>query len=172
MHDMQWIVDRNNFQGYAHTHTTTDAEGVVRVAYSRCPERGRLLTPEEYLALPEKQHLELLTDDEFNALLMAWEKKQYLDKPIQEISAERFWELLEVLPPENWTGLNTLFERFNLSERQTGNIVLQVCRWGFEPEARYFTKYAELGKLDTYLTPARIKASPIESKSELENDHE
>jgi hypothetical protein len=53
--------------------------------------------------------------------------------PPQPISEERFIEMLEVLPPEDWQGADGA-ESFKLSERTSGSITAIFCRIG----NRYF----------------------------------
>ncbi len=41
--------------------------------------------------------------------------KHYLDTPMKEISEDRWWEMLEVLPPEKWITLGSV-EIFRMME--------------------------------------------------------
>ena len=56
-------------------------------------------------------------------------------EPVSEIDRERYWYLLEVLPPVGWTGHGTAEQTFKLSERTCGNITAIACQLG----ERYFT---------------------------------
>lgn len=50
-------------------------------------------------------------------------------KPPARITRERFWQMLEVLPPDEWvSGINS--ESFKLSERTAGSITQIFCRIG------------------------------------------
>jgi len=50
--------------------------------------------------------------------------------PPVEITADRYMEMLEVLPPVAWRGIGTEEETFKLSERTSGNITAIFCRIG------------------------------------------
>lgn len=65
----------------------------------------------------------------------------YGAQPLQEITADRFNDLLEVLPPVQWVG-NALFESFHMLEKQEFEWRTQVMRIQREGVDRYFTKYA------------------------------
>lgn len=153
MTKLMWIVDTQNFQGYAQTHVSVEDDGTATVAYS-----GRLynnggpnLSPEQYLALPGHEHLSLIDDAELDRLVAEHNWTTYLNQPVQEITRETFWEMLEVLPPMNWVGGDG-FERFNMVERMTGSITSQYARLG----DRYFTKYVDLTKPETNMTAASL----------------
>jgi hypothetical protein len=49
-------------------------------------------------------------------------------KPPREITAERFHDMLNVLPPCKWRGIGAAFESFHVSERLSGNVVSWFCR--------------------------------------------
>jgi hypothetical protein len=66
--------------------------------------------------------------------MSAPELDKYGPKPPQEITRERFWEMLEVLPPRKWQGMGTAFESFHVSERLSGDVVSWFVRIG----DRYF----------------------------------
>jgi len=61
--------------------------------------------------------------------------KEYI-KPWIEIDKDNWWEMLEVLPPENW--INRVgFEAFRIMEYDTSNITGHYFRIG----KRYFTAH-------------------------------
>jgi len=66
--------------------------------------------------------------------MSAAELDKYGPKPPQEITRERFWDMLEVLPPCKWQGMGQRFESFHVSERLSGDVVSWFCRVG----ERYF----------------------------------
>lgn len=66
--------------------------------------------------------------------MSAPELDKYGPKPPQEITQERFWDALEVLPPCAWQGVGTLVESFYVSERLSGNVV----SWFIRLDRRYF----------------------------------
>jgi len=59
--------------------------------------------------------------------------KQYIN-PWVEIKRGEYWEMLEVLPPENWV-IRAGFEAFRMMEYTTSNITGHYVRIG----SRYFT---------------------------------
>ncbi|MBP1179997.1 hypothetical protein [Methylobacterium sp. PvR107] len=71
----------------------------------------------------------------------------YLDKPAAEITAERFDDMLNCLPPV-YCGSGDCDFRFNMSEFQFGRITEQFARIG----DRYFSKYVRHGDAATYIT--------------------
>lgn len=72
-------------------------------------------------------------NDEFAATVRKAQEKEYCKTWI-ETDREDFLEMLEVLPPENWTrGVDT--EAFRMSEYWTGTITSHYVRIG----DRYFT---------------------------------
>lgn len=156
MPKLMWIADVDNYPGYVNTHVSVEDNGTRRVAYTRHPTEDRPLTPEEYLAQPGHEHLTLISSEQLDTLRAAHEWQTYLCHPPQEITQERFWEMLEVLPPMNWAGWGEYFERFDLIERQTGNITSQYARLGHGEAARYFTKYVDLTKPETHMTAAGL----------------
>jgi hypothetical protein len=58
----------------------------------------------------------------------------YGPKPAREITQERFWDMLECLPPCKWTGMGTRQESFHVSEHLSGDIV----SWFVQLDGRYF----------------------------------
>ena len=74
-----------------------------------------------------------------DAVVMAWEaaheleRAQYL-KPVTEITQERFWEMLEVLPPCKWARYDGE-ESFFVSEA----IHSDIHAWFVRIDERYFT---------------------------------
>ena len=72
--------------------------------------------------------------------------ESYKQPPV-EIDAERYNEMLEVLPPEQWHGIGEHTESFKLSERTSGNITAIFCRIGeryFEMQDSVFMKHAAI----------------------------
>lgn len=60
---------------------------------------------------------------------MAPDPNRWGPKPPQEISEERYHEMLNVLPPCRWHGIGELFESFHVSERLSGNVVSWFVRY-------------------------------------------
>ena len=73
-------------------------------------------------------------------------------KPPVEISEERFFEMLEILPPEKWVRFKTE-ESFQVSERITGNIVMIFVRIG--------SRYVEMHDDMTLTHEDRVRAAGI-----------
>jgi hypothetical protein len=66
--------------------------------------------------------------------MMAPDPNRWGPKAPQEITAERFTDMLNVLPPCRWHGVGELVESFHVSERLSGNVVSWFLRLG----ERYF----------------------------------
>ena len=99
MADTKWIVDTNNFKGYAKTYLVNGA----------CPYYGK--TEAEYLT----EGYSVLNDEEYTALTRKYEDSLCGDW--KEITEEIFDDMLNVLPPVGWYNGG-----FFMSERYTGNI--------------------------------------------------
>jgi len=72
---------------------------------------------------------------------------EFLNQPVIEISAEKYDEMLNILPPLNWVRADGV-ERFNMCEFLSGPITNQYARVG----DRYFTKPVRHGDKSTYMT--------------------
>ena len=81
----------------------------------------------------------------------AWERQSasYITEPV-EISAERFEELLCVLPPQNWHGAAN-FESFQLMEKTCCDVTLTCVRIGRGDGARYFSFEDVMGRRPWFL---------------------
>ena len=75
----------------------------------------------------------------------AWERQSasYITEPV-EITAERFEDLLEVLPPQHWHSAAN-FESFQLMEKTINDVTLTCVRIGRGDWARYFSFEDEMG---------------------------
>jgi hypothetical protein len=94
----------------------------------------------------------------FDAFLAA-ERAHYV-KPgeLHEIDADRFHEMLNVLPPMRWEHRDGV-ERFLMCEMLTGSITSQFARLGeTEGTSRYFTRNADARDRSTYITAAECRA--------------
>ncbi len=107
---MQWII-RDNAPFKGHCLSTLNNDDTV--AYSDG------LTLAEY-EQREGYKLRVIEDDEFFALVDAHENT--LKTKPTPITEQRFWDMLEVLPPCRWHNVGG-FEVFHVSERLTGNLV-------------------------------------------------
>ena len=84
-------------------------------------------------------------------LVREWRRAHYC-KPIEEITEERFDDMLNVLPPENWQrggGLSI----FRMSEYMTGSITGHYLSM----QGRYFHAYREAkrGTYEAFITEAQ-----------------
>ncbi len=93
----------------------------------------------------EQEHgckLKVLSETEFNELYETWEKK-LITKP-KRITKERYWEMLEILPPSRFHYVGG-FEVFHVSERLVGELV----SWFANRNDRYYewTDYSYLAEV-------------------------
>ncbi|MCR9254744.1 MAG: hypothetical protein NXI16_01460 [Alphaproteobacteria bacterium] len=108
-----WLIRKDQpFRGFATSYTTPNGT----VAYSGG------LTVEEYIA-ESQDPIEVLTDEQFTDKLNAYHQS-LITRP-EEITEERWFDLLECLPPARWHRHRGV-EMFHMSERITDNIV-QWC---------------------------------------------
>lgn len=75
----------------------------------------------------------------------------WLAGPLVEIDAEKWDEMLGVLPPMRWEHKDGV-ERFLISEMLAGNITSQFAKLG----KRYFTRNANAVDRSTWITAAEI----------------
>jgi hypothetical protein len=75
---------------------------------------------------------------ELNGLINKLADEKYSNYPVKEIDAERFQDMLEVLPPVGWRG-NALFESFLMSECYDMQYRQQFMRVKINGVNRYFT---------------------------------
>lgn len=83
----------------------------------------------------------------------AAQRGHYLDKPITEVTAERWDEMLNVLPPMHWERADGV-ERFVMSEAIDGLFNEQYARC----DDRYFSAVVNRRDRSTWLTRAKIEA--------------
>lgn len=116
---MNILFDRQDNPHRAYSTTHTDEDGVERVSYTRRKENGHTnYTVEEYKALHPT--LEMLSSDDYYEQIT----KPYLQSlqgDWQEITEERYWDMLEVLPPMKWTRRPT-YELFFICEAYTHDL--------------------------------------------------
>lgn len=76
---------------------------------------------------------------------------RYLNQPLQEVTEEKFHEMLGMLPPADWHtagGVN----RFCMCEMQFNRITMQYAAAG----GRHFAKFVRLGDRSTYVDAVMI----------------
>lgn len=122
-------------QRWAYTYCSTYTAGL------RTLEKCRIEDPQRF-ALAR-----LVLADRFSAEIEA----EYVDEPISEITSERFFDMLNCMPPCDWTKAGGV-ERFNQSEMTYGCVTVQAAAFG----DRYFSKYVRRGDHATYMTAASI----------------
>jgi Protein of unknown function (DUF1419) len=89
---------------------------------------------------------------------------EYLNTPVAEITEERWYEMLEVLPPLGWTRDSQGVELFCMSEFTDGRITTQFAHIqtsSNDPMGttdRYFEKSVRFGDKSTYITRDNIPA--------------
>lgn len=124
-------------------HTMRDGRLVAAITHRRCAR--------EYLAeknasrQPGEAAFELMEIDAAWELVCQAQGEKYLSD-WQEIDAERWGDMLEILPPEKWETVAGV-EIFRMSERLTGNITAHFARIGeryFEANRRTSESYAEM----------------------------
>ena len=88
----------------------------------------------------------------------AWERQRasYITEPV-EITAERFDELLNVLPPQHWHSAAN-FESFQLMEKTCCDVTLTCVRIGRGDWARYFSFEDVMGQLPFKLEDKVLKS--------------
>ena len=78
----------------------------------------------------------LVTREQLTGIVEAYNTEKYI-KPVVEIDDERYWEMLECLPPKRWEN-----HVFYMSEAQIGTIHAMFCQIG----ERYFEAKRDVDK--------------------------
>lgn len=81
-------------------------------------------------------------------------------KPVSEITRDRYWDMLECLPPVAWNR-NGSDESFKMSERTSGNITAIFCRLGdsyYTLEDDMRTPHAEIVRRCRAFAVAQVQA--------------
>jgi Protein of unknown function (DUF1419) len=84
------------------------------------------------------------------------EKEFWLKDGIQRITAAKFDQMLNVLPPMRWRQEGAL-NSFLMSERMSGTFTYQYAQLGFGPDAAYFEKMVDLSDPSTFMTEASLR---------------
>lgn len=111
------------FPGHTESIVNYFEDGSNTVAYSGYLYNSNVrdLTLEEYRkARPELKDLKEVSDEEMTEMYAVYE--QSLVTEPAEVSEERYWEMLEVLPPCRWSKYGGC-SSFHISERYTGDLV-------------------------------------------------
>ena len=96
----------------------------------------------EYLKTAEAKKFKVMTWDEYEQ----GEHNYYINRPLKEITADRFNEMLNILPPKCWTTINGV-EMFCMSEMLTGTYTDQFARIG----DKYYNKIVNLADRKTWI---------------------
>jgi len=124
------IINLNEtFTGGIHSTATDYDQLYVDYSGGLYNDGGENLPFHEYKKLPQMagKKLKVITWAQFDVLETA-HKNSLKSTPVS-ISAERFYEMLEVLPPSRWHNAGG-FEVFHICERLTGNLVSWFARSG------------------------------------------
>ena len=97
----------------------------------------------QYKAEEEREY-KVMSFDDFQAL----EKKMIIDMPMTEITAERFNEMLNVLPPKAWTTHDGV-EMFCMSEFYTGTYTTQCAH--DHRTGKYYEKLVDITDRNTWI---------------------
>ena len=138
---MQWLIRTDEpFRG--HCQSVVNPDGTI--AYTDG------LTVDTYEAA-NGFPVRVIGDDEFNKLIDEFVAGMISD-PV-EITKERFWEMLEILPPCRWSKHRAM-EMFHVSERLTHNLVSWFARLG----DRYF-ECVDRDNIDIYALATKFVLS-------------
>lgn len=69
-------------------------------------------------------------------------------KPASEIDKERFYEMLEVLPPESWRTDENGVNSFRMCEYTSGSITASLARY----KGKYIEKMIDVSDKETFIT--------------------
>jgi hypothetical protein len=129
-----FLIDTNAFTGHAISSVTN---GYVDFSGYLHNNGGQNLTLQEYTALKTAEAIKAgkpapafsaLTWEEFAPLADAHDRQKFLT-PARQITPERFDEMLNVMPPENWKR-ETGFQHFRMMEYTSGDYTEQFAKRG------------------------------------------
>lgn len=139
MPKMYMINPNEQFRGFHQSVVLIDeASNTSEVLYS-----DGMSLEAYYEAYPERKDYELVTESEYERRMIEYNNSLITD-PV-EITRERYWDMLEVLPPCRWYNRGR-YRAFHVSERLTNNLV----SWFVEDGDKYweFTDEATLSDSD------------------------
>lgn len=97
-----------------------------------------------YLEQEQATHYSVMLWEEYQAA----ESKKLLGEPVREINAERFNEMLDVLPPLHWCTINGV-EMFCIKEMYTGFYTNQYAH--DKRNDKYYTKMVDSSDRSTWI---------------------
>lgn len=106
------------------------------------PHKGTIFF--EYLNQAEGKEYKIMTFEEYQKA----ERDYYINRPIQEITEEKFCEMLDVLPPKCWTTIQGI-EMFCISEMITGSYTRQYAKTPVGE--KYYTKIVDILDKSTWI---------------------
>lgn len=143
---MQFLIP-NDFDGRNY-HTLTG--NFVDYSGALYNNGGDNLTIDEFMAHKgyKPEEWAILPEDVFMDLYQQKERERFLTGP-QEITEDDYHEMLNVLPPENWTHSEG-FEHFRMCEYTSGSITNQYAH----RNGKYITKPIDVCDKSTWITLA------------------
>jgi hypothetical protein len=126
-----WVVDVNKMYPYSYSNSKEGAEELLQKALRQQEEdiktwEGHIKNYPEaehfknYLTDAKNKQYKIMSYDEYKQL----ERNYFTSKPLTEITAEQFNEMLNVLPPLKWCTKHNI-EMFCMSEMLTGTYTSQ-----------------------------------------------
>jgi hypothetical protein len=82
------------------------------------------------------------------------ERSYWLDAPAIQITAEKWNDMLEVLPPMSWTQ-EFNYNSFLMSEMMTGSYTHQYVRYGHGDDCTYWEKMVDATDRTTWTRPGQ-----------------
>ena len=147
------VVDLHNMWIHAFT-TVEEAPTVIAAAKEKAEkdaafwaELAKIHNSEYHAETAEKYrnaHYQAMTYEQFRVL----EREKLLGKPLQEISEDQFYEMLNVLPPIGWTSHKGV-EVFCMSEFYTGFYTNQYAH--DKATGKYYTKLVDYADRSTWI---------------------
>lgn len=147
------VVDIHNMWVYAFT-TAEEAPSIIAAEKEKAAknaafweELAKTHNSEYHAETAEKYRLadfRAMTYEQFRVL----EREKLLGKPLQEISEDQFYEMLNVLPPIGWTSHKGV-EVFCMSEFYTGFYTNQYAH--DKATGKYYTKLVDYADRSTWI---------------------
>jgi len=124
-------------------HTCAVCKDLSSLDVDKTPLQWSKLSTREYLA--SNPDIKCLPFNVAYKLLTEADNKRYNVGTIKEITQETFFEMLNVLPPEDWTHNTSTSESFRISEAMTNNLYSYYIRVsdGWPIKERYFSTIAD-----------------------------